>query len=143
VSEDNRAYDDGNMWFRDALHHMEVLQPFDTITFEAWGQALSAYNGRVFAVPPAHGIDQRVINGYLYVRPVGIDDPAWVDERVSHFMERAGFYFGNWDELYDAGRRRWRAASPSCATWRSRSCRGSRTRRWSPRPGASPPASSS
>ena len=110
VSEDNRAYDDGNMWFRDALHHMEVLQPFDTITFEAWGQALSAYNGRVFAVPPAHGIDQRVVNGYLYVRPVGIDDPAWVEERVSHFMERAGFYFGNWDELYG----RWKAKMEGC-----------------------------
>jgi pyruvate,water dikinase len=103
-SKDNAEYDDGNMWFRDALHHMEALQPFDTITFEAWGQSLSAYNGRVFAVPPAHGIDQRVINGYLYVRPVPIEDEAWVAERVDHFMERAGYYFQNWDELFG----RWR-----------------------------------
>jgi pyruvate,water dikinase len=99
-SEDNRDYDDTNMWFRDALHHMEVLQPFDTITFEAWGQALSAYNGRIFAVPPAHGIDQRVLNGYLYVRPVPIEDEEWIGERVEEFMKRAGFYFQNWDELF-------------------------------------------
>ena len=99
-SEGNRAYDDGVMWFRDALHHMEVMQPFDTITHEAWGIALSAYNGRVFAVPPAHGIDQRVLNGYLYVRPVPIEDEAWVAERVEHFMTRAGHYFANWDAIY-------------------------------------------
>jgi pyruvate,water dikinase len=99
-TEDNGAYDDSTMWFRDALHHMEVLQPFDTITFEAWGQALSAYNGRVFAVPPAHGIDQRVLNGYLYVRPVPIEDEAVVGARVEEFMQRAGFYFQNWDDLF-------------------------------------------
>jgi pyruvate,water dikinase len=104
-SEDNRDYDDTNMWFRDALHHMEVLQPFDTITFEAWGQALSAYNGRIFAVPPAHGIDQRVLNGYLYVRPVPIEDEQWIGERVEEFMKRAGFYFQNWDDLFE----RWKA----------------------------------
>jgi pyruvate,water dikinase len=104
-SEDNRDYEDSTMWFRDALHHMEVLQPFDTITFEAWGQALSAYNGRIFSVPPAHGIDQRVINGYLYVRPVPIEDEAVVERRVEAFMERAGFYFANWDELFE----RWKA----------------------------------
>jgi pyruvate, water dikinase len=108
-SEGNRDYDDSNMWFRDALHHMEVLQPFDTITFEAWGQSLSAYNGRVFAVPPAHGIDQRVLNGYLYVRPVPIEDEAWVNERVEHFMQRAGFYFQNWDDLYAKWKRKMEA----------------------------------
>jgi pyruvate,water dikinase len=99
-SEDNKAYEDTTMWFRDALHHMEALQPFDTITFEAWGQALSAYNGRIFAVPPAHGIDQRVINGYLYVRPVPIDDEERVGARVPEFLSRAGHYFGNWDDLF-------------------------------------------
>lgn len=109
-SEGNRAYDDSTMWFRDALHHMELLQPFDTITFEAWGQSLSAYNGRVFAVPPAHGIDQRVLNGYLYVRPVPIDDEAVVAERVEHFLERAGFYFENWDDLYA----RWQQKMEKC-----------------------------
>jgi pyruvate,water dikinase len=104
-SDANREYEDNTMWFRDALHHMEVLQPFDTITFEAWGQSLAAYAGRVFAIPPAHGIDQRVINGYLYVRPVAVEDEGWVAERVDHFMQRAGHYFANWNELYG----RWKA----------------------------------
>jgi pyruvate, water dikinase len=51
-----------------------------------------------------------VLNGYLYVRPVGIDDAAWVEERVSHFMERAGFYFQNWDDLYG----KWQKKMEAC-----------------------------
>ena len=32
---------------------------------------------------------------------MGVADPAEIEARVPHFMERAGFYFANWDALYD------------------------------------------
>jgi pyruvate,water dikinase len=51
-------------------------------------------------VPPAYGVDYRILNGYVFLSPV----PAPMEDiegRVPHFMERAGFYFGNWDRLYD------------------------------------------
>jgi pyruvate,water dikinase len=51
-------------------------------------------------IPPAYGVDFRILNGYAYLSPV----PAPAEEipsRVPLFVERAGFYFGNWDRLYD------------------------------------------
>ena len=38
----------------------------------------------------------------MYLSPVGVADPAEIEARVPEFMERAGYYFGNWDTLYDA-----------------------------------------
>jgi pyruvate,water dikinase len=63
---------------------------------------LSQYNTRHYIIPPALGVDIRVLNGYMYLTPVPVTDPAEVQARVPHFMERAGYYFGHWDELYAA-----------------------------------------
>jgi pyruvate,water dikinase len=51
-------------------------------------------------VPPALGIDQRVLNGRLYISANAITDGEVVGARVAHFMERAGYYYQHWDELY-------------------------------------------
>lgn len=104
-SEDNREYEEDALWFWDSMHHMEVLTPFDTISHEAWGAGLGDFNSRIFPVPPAYGIDQRVINGYLYIRPVPVTEEEWINERAKHFSERATFYYENWDELFD----KWKA----------------------------------
>jgi pyruvate,water dikinase len=50
-------------------------------------------------VPPVRGVDHRMINGYVYISPVPVKDPNEIGSRVPHFMERAGFYFKNWDAL--------------------------------------------
>jgi len=42
-----------------------------------------------------------VLNGYAYLSPVGVADPAEIEARVPHFLERAGFYFQNWATLYE------------------------------------------
>src|SRR6266545_1283041 len=96
--ERNR-YEKETFWFNDGLHYPEPLYPFDTIWDEAWYLALSQYNNRIFMVPPVRGVDHRVINGYMYISPVPVKDPAEIGRRVPHFMERAGFYFKNWDAL--------------------------------------------
>jgi pyruvate,water dikinase len=100
-SEENREYEDSQLWFQDGMHHPEVLYPFDTITHECWRVALGQYNTRVFDVPPAYGIEQRVINGFLYIAAVPVADPSTIPARVEVFMKRAGHYFGNWDALFD------------------------------------------
>ena len=99
-SEERREFEEGKLWFQDGMHHSEPLYPFDTITSESWWVGLGQYNSRVFAVPTALGIDQRVLNGYLYISANSIDDPDVVAERVGHFRTRAGYYYENWDELY-------------------------------------------
>lgn len=99
-SDDRREFEDKRFWFQDGMHHPEPLYPFDTITSESWWVALGQYNTRVFVVPPALGIDQRVLNGYLYITALPVANPADIPARVGEFMERAGYYYQNWDRLY-------------------------------------------
>jgi pyruvate,water dikinase len=99
-SEDRRTYDDSMFWFQDGIHWPEAMTPWDATFFEYAIAALSQYNTRHYLIPPALGVDARILNGYAYLSPVGVADPAEIEARVPHFLERAGFYFGNWDRLY-------------------------------------------
>ncbi|HXF71731.1 MAG TPA: PEP-utilizing enzyme [Actinomycetota bacterium] len=100
-SEENREWEESVLWFQDGMHHPEVEFPFDTITHECWRLALGQYNSRIFAVPPAYGIEQRILNGYVYITPVPVTDPEWTKERVDIFMRRAGYYYEHWNELFE------------------------------------------
>jgi len=101
-SEDRREYEDSMFWFMDGVHIPEVLPPWDATIMEYALIALSAYNTRHYVIPPARGVDIRILNGYIYLSPVGVTDPAEIEARVPEFMERAGYYFQNWDTLYAA-----------------------------------------
>jgi pyruvate,water dikinase len=98
-SADRQDQDEERFWFADRLHHPEVIHPYDEIMCECWWQGLGAFNTRVFAMPPALGVDQRILFGRLYVTPV----PAPADEiaaRAAEFAARAGHYYENWDTIY-------------------------------------------
>jgi len=101
-SEDRRDYEESMFWFMDGVHTPEVVQPWDATIMEFAIIVLSQYNTRHYIVPPALGVDIRVLNGYVYLSPVGVADPAEIESRVPPFMERAGYYFEHWDELYAA-----------------------------------------
>lgn len=96
---ERQNYESNMFWFYDGLHYPEPLYPFDMIWDEAWYLALSQYNTRIFSVPPVFGVDHRIINGYVYITPVPVTDPNQIQERVAHFLERAGYYYQNWDSL--------------------------------------------
>lgn len=98
--KEREDYENSMLWFYDGLHYPEPMYPFDLIWDEAWYLGLSQNNTRIFIVPPAYGVDHRIINGYIYITPVPVTDPKIVEERVQHFMERAGYYYENWDSLY-------------------------------------------
>lgn len=99
-SEDRREYEDGTFWFQDGVHWPDPLTPWDATWLEYALASLSQYNTRHYLIPPALGVDFRVLNGFTYLSPVGVADPAEIEARVPQFMERAGFYFQNWDDLY-------------------------------------------
>jgi pyruvate,water dikinase len=101
LSEERRELDDGKFWFFDGMHNPEPLYPFDTIMTENWWVAASQMSTRVWPVPPAGGIDHRIINGYLYISPNAVTDPVEIGRRAELFGVRAGHYFQNWDEIYD------------------------------------------
>jgi len=98
---ERKAYEESMLWYCDGLHYPEAMYPFDLIWDEAWFLALSQYNTRVFMVPPALGVDHRIVNGYIYITPVPVTDPQEVEKRLQHFLQRAGYYYEHWEELYD------------------------------------------
>ena len=101
-SEDRREYEDSMFWFMDGVHSPEVIEPWDATIVEYALIALSQYNTRHYIIPPAMGVDIRLLNGFMYLSPVGVADPDEIGSRVPEFMERAGYYFQNWDRLYEA-----------------------------------------
>jgi pyruvate,water dikinase len=108
--EESRGHEQGLFWFQDSMHHPHPYFPFDTITFEAWGLSCGAYSARVFALPPARGLDLRLVNGYLYIGAVAVTDPQEIEARAAEFMKRAGHYYANWDDLFAKWREKAEAA---------------------------------
>jgi pyruvate, water dikinase len=102
--EERRETDEQRFWFWNSMHFPLPMPAFDAICIDTAYQALGSWQNRVFAVPPAMGIDYRCINGYIYISGNPVTDPAKIAERAEHFQKRAGYYFANWNELYAAWR---------------------------------------
>ncbi|UGS35935.1 PEP-utilizing enzyme [Capillimicrobium parvum] len=100
--EDQRESEESRFWFFDGMHNPQPIYPFDTIMVENWWVSCNLQTVRLWQVPPALGIDQRIMNGYIYCSPTALDDPDEVAARVPVFQRRAGYYFQHWDEIYAA-----------------------------------------
>jgi pyruvate,water dikinase len=92
--------DDQRFWFYNSMHFPEPMCAFDSVTGEAAYCALGAANTRVHCLPTTKGIDERYINGRVYIGGVGVTDPAEIKERTDEFMQRAFYYYENWETLY-------------------------------------------
>ena len=99
-SEERRDSEEARGWFRDGMHFPEPMYPFDFVTADSPYMSLGQANARIFVLPPALGIDHRVLYGWVYMSPTPVTDPAEIGRRAELFQRRAGFYFQNWDELY-------------------------------------------
>ena len=98
--DERREQDAGRLWFWNSMHFPLPMPAFDVASIDGPYYALGAWQNRAFAVPPAMGIDYRVVNSYIYISVNPVTDPAKIAERAEYFQKRAGYYFGNWDELY-------------------------------------------
>jgi pyruvate, water dikinase len=98
--DERRELDEQRFWFADRLHHPDVIHPYDEIQCECWWQSLGAFNTRIFSMPPAFGVDQRILNGRLYVTPVPAP-PEEIAGRATEFATRASHYYENWDAIYE------------------------------------------
>ncbi len=100
--QDGRREIDGKKtWFRNSLHFPEVSFPFDQITIDCAFMGTGVTNTRVFAMPPAKGLDVRVVNGFTYMSALPAPAPEEIERRAAEFGVRAGHYFMNWNDLYD------------------------------------------
>jgi pyruvate,water dikinase len=100
-----REAEEAKFWFCDTQHWPNVLKPFETITAEFAAKCLGQYNTRHFMVPPAYGIESRVVQGYVYLSPVAAPESE-VAARVPQFLKRAGYYFEHWDALLEHWKRK-------------------------------------
>jgi phosphohistidine swiveling domain-containing protein len=98
--ERRRDTDEHRFWFWNSMHFPVPMPAFDVICIDSPYQAVGSWQNRVFAVPPAMGIDYRIVNGYVYISGNPVTDPAKIAERAEYFHKRAGHYYQNWTELY-------------------------------------------
>jgi pyruvate,water dikinase len=99
-AEERREPDEARLWFWNSMHFPVPMPAFDVTSIDGPYYALGAWQNRAFAVPPAMGIDYRVVNSYIYISVNPVTDPAKIAERAEFFQKRAGYYFQNWNELY-------------------------------------------
>lgn len=101
VFQDNlKIEEEKKFWYCDAQHFPTALKPFDAIAAEFPYKAVSQFNTRHYIVPPANGLDYRIFNGYVYITPIAVP-PDQIAARVPRFLERAGYYFQNWQQLLE------------------------------------------
>jgi pyruvate,water dikinase len=99
-ADQRREPDEARLWFWNSMHFPVPMPAFDVTSIDGPYYALGDWQNRAFAVPPAMGIDYRVVNAYIYISVNPVTDPEKIAERAEFFQKRAGYYFENWDELY-------------------------------------------
>jgi pyruvate,water dikinase len=98
--ERRRETDEQRFWFWNSMHFPLPMPAFDLACADVPYMGIATWQNRVFAVPPAMGIDYRIVNGYIYISGNPVTDPQKIAERAEFFQRRAGYYFEHWDELY-------------------------------------------
>ena len=95
-----KQYESETFWLLDALHRPEPIPPFDLL----WEDTRHLSMGvmiRLMVGPFSTGMDYRVINGYLYLGTEAVSNLEIIQKKLPTFQERAGYYYQNWQELYD------------------------------------------
>ena len=83
-AEERREPDEARLWFWNSMHFPVPMPAFDITSTDGPYYALANWQNRAFAVPPAMGIDYRVVNSYVYISVNGVTDPAKIAERAEY-----------------------------------------------------------
>ncbi|MFH1242467.1 MAG: PEP-utilizing enzyme [Pseudomonadota bacterium] len=100
-SKDREDWEKQQFWYQDKIHAPEPMPPLDLIFQEAWQIALSQYTTRVFCIPPAQGIAQRMVGCYMYICAIAPPPPEVIREKAELFGKRVFYVFEHYDELWD------------------------------------------
>ena len=101
--------DDKRFWFYNSMHFPEPMPAFDTITAEVPYSAIGANTARGVRLPhhARHRAPHRQRAG-LHHRESRSPTPTRSARRAEIFGERAGYYYENWDSLYEGWKVRMR-----------------------------------
>jgi pyruvate, water dikinase len=98
---DRGEWEKAQFWYADKIHAPEPMPPLDLIFQEAWQIALSQYTTRVFCIPPAQGIAQRMVGCYMYICAIAPPPDEIIGEKAAHFEKRVFYVFDHYEELWD------------------------------------------
>jgi len=108
-SEGRREWEERQFWYPDKIHAPEPMYPWDLIFQEAWQIALSQFNTRVFCIPPAQGVAQRMVGCYMYICAVEPPPEEIVGKKAELFQKRVFYVFEHYDELWEKWLKKFRA----------------------------------
>ncbi len=100
-SEDRAEWEKAQFWYQDKIHAPDPVPPLDLLFQEAWQIALSQYTTRVFCIPPAQGIAQRMVGCYMYICAIAPPPDEIIGEKAALFEKRVFHVFEHYDELWD------------------------------------------
>jgi pyruvate,water dikinase len=100
-SKDREDWEKNQFWYQDKIHAPEPMPPLDLIFQEAWQISLSQYTTRVFCIPPAQGIAQRMVGPYMYICAIAPPPDEVIGEKAALFEKRVFYVFEHYDELWD------------------------------------------
>ncbi|RJR33033.1 MAG: PEP-utilizing enzyme, mobile region [Desulfobacteraceae bacterium] len=100
-SKDREQWEKKHFWYQDKIHAPEPMYPLDDIFHEAWQIALSQYTTRVFCIPPAQGVAQRMMGCYMYIAAVEPPPPEVIQEKAALFGKRVPYVFQNYERLWE------------------------------------------
>lgn len=96
-----RDWESKLFWFKDNTHIPQPIYPFDAIHPILWEWTFSEFSTRIFTLPTVRGYPFRVLNGYVYVSNLPVEDPKEIERRTELFKRRAGYYYQNWNRIYE------------------------------------------
>jgi pyruvate,water dikinase len=100
-SKERGEWESKQFWYLDKIHAPEPMPPLDLIFQEAWQISLSQYTTRVFCIPPAQGIAQRMVGPYMYICAIAPPPDEVIGEKAQRFEKRVFYVFEHYDELWD------------------------------------------
>jgi pyruvate,water dikinase len=100
-SKERDSWESRQFWFHDKIHAPDPMYPWDLIFHEAWQISLSQYNTRVFCIPPAQGVAQRMVGCYMYICAVEPPPAEIVGQKAELFQKRVFYVFEKYDELWE------------------------------------------
>jgi pyruvate,water dikinase len=100
-SAERQDWDDSQFWYADKIHAPDPMVPLDEVFHQAWQIALSQFTTRVFCIPPAQGIAQRMLGCYMYICAINPPPEDVIREKAELFAKRTFPVFENYDALWN------------------------------------------
>ena len=95
------ADDDKRFWFYNAMHFPEPMPAFDVVTAEIPYRRSAPSPTASSCSRPRSGSSTASSTGGSTSPPIPSPTGEEIGRRLSLFQERAGYYYQNWDRLYE------------------------------------------